>query len=143
MYCPGAQHHPLITKDIFFTFGSHRPIPSPSFTAISYYCLLSIRFTFLCELVIHNFRVYCCTMRICILLFGSPLIGAFTPSLSKIFHRPGTEIHQPISVFMSEPQDGEALQSLFAKQCDPDGLMTKTALAQVPSIADLMVRLLT
>ena len=80
-------------------------------------------------------------MRTCIFVVGSPLIGAFTPSLSKFLHHPASGIHPPISVFMSEPQDGEALQSLFAKQCDPDGLMTKTALAQVPSIADLMVRL--
>jgi hypothetical protein len=35
--------------------------------------------------------------------------------------------------------DGEALQALFAKQCDSNGLMTKEKLRAVPAIADLLV----
>eukprot|EP00550_Attheya_septentrionalis_P000751 CAMPEP_0198288210 /NCGR_PEP_ID=MMETSP1449-20131203/6798_1 /TAXON_ID=420275 /ORGANISM="Attheya septentrionalis, Strain CCMP2084" /LENGTH=582 /DNA_ID=CAMNT_0043986323 /DNA_START=238 /DNA_END=1986 /DNA_ORIENTATION=- len=34
--------------------------------------------------------------------------------------------------------DGEALQALFAKQCDSNGLMTKEKLRAVPAIADLL-----
>lgn len=36
--------------------------------------------------------------------------------------------------------DGEALQALFEKQCDKDGLMTKKSLVSIPMIADLLVR---
>lgn len=36
-------------------------------------------------------------------------------------------------------QDGEALQTLFAKQCDDDGLMTMDTLKKVPAIAELLV----
>lgn len=39
-----------------------------------------------------------------------------------------------------EAQDGEALQALFAKQCDKDGLMTKQMLMAVPVIQELLVR---
>ena len=35
--------------------------------------------------------------------------------------------------------DGEALQALFEKQCDKDGLMTKKSLVSIPMIADLLV----
>lgn len=35
--------------------------------------------------------------------------------------------------------DGEALQALFEKQCDKDGLMTKASLVSIPMIADLLV----
>lgn len=38
--------------------------------------------------------------------------------------------------------DGAALQALFEKQCDQDGLMTKKALVSIPMIADLLVRLI-
>ena len=38
--------------------------------------------------------------------------------------------------------DGEALQALFEKQCDGDGLMTKKSLVSIPMIADLLVSLL-
>jgi hypothetical protein len=40
-----------------------------------------------------------------------------------------------------EAQDGEALQALFAKQCDKDGLMTKQMLKAVHAIQELLVRL--
>ncbi len=39
-----------------------------------------------------------------------------------------------------EASDGEALQSLFEKQCDKDGLMTKKSLVSIPLIDDLLVR---
>lgn len=39
-----------------------------------------------------------------------------------------------------EAQDGEALQALFAKQCDKDGLMTKQMLKGIPAIQELLVR---
>jgi hypothetical protein len=39
--------------------------------------------------------------------------------------------------------DGGALQALFEKQCDQDGLMTKKSLVSIPMIADLLVRYLT
>mmetsp|Transcript_13326 Transcript_13326/g.20207 ORF Transcript_13326/g.20207 Transcript_13326/m.20207 type:complete len:607 (-) Transcript_13326:57-1877(-) len=35
-------------------------------------------------------------------------------------------------------EDGEALQALFEKQCDKDGLMTKTKLVSIPLISDLL-----
>ena len=38
-------------------------------------------------------------------------------------------------------EDLEALQALFAKYCDKEGLMTKAAVLQVPTIADLLVSL--
>ena len=38
--------------------------------------------------------------------------------------------------------DGEALQALFEKQCDQDGLMTKKSLVSIPMIADLLVSLI-
>jgi hypothetical protein len=79
-------------------------------------------------------------MRSCILLLiGLPLTGAFTSSRSTFLPRLAVR-GQPVGLGMSETQDGEALQTLFAKQCDSDGLMTKDALSQVPSIADLLVR---
>lgn len=34
--------------------------------------------------------------------------------------------------------DLEAVQALFAKECDADGLMTKTALEKVPAIAEML-----
>lgn len=39
-----------------------------------------------------------------------------------------------------EASDLEALQRLFTKYCDKEGLMTKTSVTQVPAIAALMVR---
>lgn len=41
--------------------------------------------------------------------------------------------------FVVTAKDGEALQSLFSKQCDDDGLMTMDTLKKVPVIADLLV----
>eukprot|EP00565_Helicotheca_tamesis_P004622 CAMPEP_0185730270 /NCGR_PEP_ID=MMETSP1171-20130828/9180_1 /TAXON_ID=374046 /ORGANISM="Helicotheca tamensis, Strain CCMP826" /LENGTH=578 /DNA_ID=CAMNT_0028399285 /DNA_START=409 /DNA_END=2145 /DNA_ORIENTATION=+ len=38
-----------------------------------------------------------------------------------------------------EADDGEALQKLFAKQCDEDGLMTQSALRATPAIRALLV----
>jgi len=40
-----------------------------------------------------------------------------------------------------EAHDGEALQHLFSKQCDKDGLMTKSMLMSVPAIQELLVRM--
>lgn len=37
-------------------------------------------------------------------------------------------------------EDLEAIQSLFSKYCDPEGLMTKEVAMKVPAIAELMVR---
>jgi len=37
-----------------------------------------------------------------------------------------------------EAEDGEAVQALFEKYCDDDGLMTKAAVKAVPSITDLL-----
>jgi hypothetical protein len=70
-----------------------------------------------------------------------PLSCAFSPCppLATSFAK---DRKQPFYLFMSESQDGEVLQSLFAKQCDPDGLMTKETLTQVQSISDLLVRFL-
>ena len=42
-----------------------------------------------------------------------------------------------------EAEDGEAVQALFEKYCDDDGLMTKAAVKAVPSITDLLVRIVT
>ena len=39
-----------------------------------------------------------------------------------------------------QAHDGEALQALFSKQCDQDGLMTKDMLKSIPVIAELLVR---
>lgn len=39
-----------------------------------------------------------------------------------------------------EAEDFEALQVLFSKYCDKEGLMTKKAVMKIPAIADLMVR---
>jgi len=66
-----------------------------------------------------------------------PLSCAFSPCppLATSFAK---DRKQPFYLFMSESQDGEVLQSLFAKQCDPDGLMTKETLTQVQSISDLL-----
>jgi hypothetical protein len=41
-----------------------------------------------------------------------------------------------------EAEDLEALQTLFSKYCDSEGLMTKLIVMQIPAIAELMVRLL-
>jgi len=38
-----------------------------------------------------------------------------------------------------EAEDLEALQALFSKYCDAEGLMTKDAVMKVPAIAELMV----
>ena len=38
-----------------------------------------------------------------------------------------------------EAQDLEALQALFSKYCDEEGLMTKASAMQIPAIADLFV----
>ena len=38
-----------------------------------------------------------------------------------------------------EAEDFEALQVLFSKYCDKEGLMTKNAVEKVPAIADLLV----
>jgi len=38
-----------------------------------------------------------------------------------------------------EAQDLEALQGLFSKYCDKEGLMTKDAVQQIPLIAELLV----
>lgn len=35
--------------------------------------------------------------------------------------------------------DGEALQALFSKQCDDDGLMTKDMLLRIPVMQELLV----
>lgn len=37
--------------------------------------------------------------------------------------------------------DGEALQALFAKHCNSEGLMTQAELRAVPAIGDMLVRL--
>lgn len=38
-----------------------------------------------------------------------------------------------------QAHDGEALQILFHKQCDKDGLMTKSMLQSIPAIQELLV----
>ena len=38
-----------------------------------------------------------------------------------------------------EAKDLEALQKLFSKYCDKEGLMTKEAVKKIPSIAELLV----
>jgi len=38
-----------------------------------------------------------------------------------------------------EAEDLEALQALFTKYCDKEGLMTKEEVKKVPPIADLLV----
>ena len=38
-----------------------------------------------------------------------------------------------------DAHDGEALQHLFHKHCDKDGLMTKNMLMRVPAIQELLV----
>jgi hypothetical protein len=39
-----------------------------------------------------------------------------------------------------EAQDLEALQTLFSKYCDGEGLMNKVSVLQIPAIAELTVR---
>jgi hypothetical protein len=39
-----------------------------------------------------------------------------------------------------EAEDLEALQELFTKYCDSEGLMTRTSVMQLPAITELMVR---
>jgi hypothetical protein len=39
-----------------------------------------------------------------------------------------------------EAEDLEALQTLFSKYCDSEGLMTKLSVMQIPAISELMVR---
>ncbi len=39
----------------------------------------------------------------------------------------------------AEARDGEAVQTLFSKYCDNDGLMTKTTLQQIPAVSELLV----
>ena len=41
-----------------------------------------------------------------------------------------------------EAEDLPAIQALFNKYCDEDGLMTKSALAGVPVFAEMLVRIL-
>jgi hypothetical protein len=41
-----------------------------------------------------------------------------------------------------EAEDLEALQTLFSKYCDSEGLMTKLSVMQIPAISELMVRVL-
>jgi len=41
--------------------------------------------------------------------------------------------------FAVEAEDLEALQKLFAKYCDQEGLMTKEAVQKIPTIAELLV----
>lgn len=43
-------------------------------------------------------------------------------------------------VIFVKADDLEALQALFAKECDAEGLMTKAALESIPAIAELLVR---
>lgn len=43
------------------------------------------------------------------------------------------------STTFPKAHDGEALQHLFHKQCDEDGLMTKSMLMTVPAIQELLV----
>jgi len=45
---------------------------------------------------------------------------------------------QEVGAFV-EAEDLEALQSLFSKYCDSDGLMTKEAVSQIPAITELTV----
>lgn len=47
------------------------------------------------------------------------------------------EVSQPEEFV--EAEDLEALQALFSKYCDKEGLMTKAAVMKVPAIAELMV----
>jgi hypothetical protein len=39
-----------------------------------------------------------------------------------------------------EAEDLEALQTMFSKYCDSEGLMTKLSVMQIPAISELMVR---
>ncbi len=39
-----------------------------------------------------------------------------------------------------EADDMDAIQELFNKYCDKDGLMTKAALAAMPPFSDMLVR---
>jgi hypothetical protein len=39
-----------------------------------------------------------------------------------------------------EAEDLEALQTLFSKYCDSEGLMTKLSVMEIPAISELMVR---
>ena len=41
-----------------------------------------------------------------------------------------------------EAEDFEALQILFSKHCDKEGLITKNAVMEIPAIAELIVRFL-
>lgn len=47
--------------------------------------------------------------------------------------------NEPTPDEFAEARDGEAVQSLFAKYCDSDGLMTKATLQKIPAVAELLV----
>lgn len=78
----------------------------------------------------------------------SPLSSwAFLPSEERLQLRSGLLVRKMASeggasndkeVEYVEADDGEALQKLFAKQCDGDGLMTKSALRATPAIKELL-----
>ena len=64
-------------------------------------------------------------------------------ALIRVFMSKGEEDRNQNDVLdFVKADDGEALQALFEKQCDQDGLMTKKSLVSIPMIADLLVSLI-
>lgn len=64
---------------------------------------------------------------------------------ASVFRRKGVDLYaassdiENIAEFV-EAENFEALQRLFSKFCDKEGLITKKAVMMIPAIADLMVR---
>ena len=90
--------------------------------------------------------------------FVAMLLGAvrsFAPVARTSFVRPSPYLVPPSGTFLPSSRetpraspddlerppasDGEALQSLFSRHCDSDGLMTEQQLRAVPSLEDLLV----
>ena len=80
---------------------------------------------------------------------GSPSVYSVNPPLFSPFpnespfqkilgHKLALQLSSTDLDFV-KADDGDALQQLFSKTCDKEGLMTKAAVMEIPAIAQLLV----
>ena len=86
------------------------------------------------------------SISICAITQSSYMYPTFEPRLSFADTHKKRCLAQYLSAKESESSlefvkagDGDALQALFEKQCDKDGLMTKKSLVSIPLIDNLLV----
>ena len=67
------------------------------------------------------------------------LIGSYRTIARRSVMKLNSELSDEHLNQFTKADDGDALQILFSKHCDKDGLMTKQILTSVPVIKDLLV----